>query len=133
VNEDGILLAKHSKKGSDYWVLPGGGLEKGESFAEATRREVLEETGYEVRVGDLLFLHQYFPKGQDECVVDLIFEATITGGELTMGKDWNLAAIEFVPPDVFETLEFLPPIRDEISALVHRHPGGHQVYLRPEP
>ena len=29
----------------NYWATPGGGLEPGESFADAARRELFEETG----------------------------------------------------------------------------------------
>lgn len=31
--------------GQKYWATPGGGLESGESFADAARRELFEETG----------------------------------------------------------------------------------------
>ena len=33
-----------------YWGIPGGGQEKGETLVEAARREVLEETGLNVKV-----------------------------------------------------------------------------------
>jgi 8-oxo-dGTP diphosphatase len=36
------------------WFLPGGGLEHGEDPVAGLRREFAEETGLDVRVGDLL-------------------------------------------------------------------------------
>jgi 8-oxo-dGTP pyrophosphatase MutT (NUDIX family) len=50
INERGeMLLFKftfHRRDGSKtLWVTPGGGLEEGESFEEALKREVFEETG----------------------------------------------------------------------------------------
>lgn len=36
----------------EYWVTPGGGLDDGESFVEAARRELWEEAGYsDVEIG----------------------------------------------------------------------------------
>lgn len=49
-----ILLARASDR-SDFpgaWSLPGGGVDHGEHPRETVRREVLEETGLEVEVGD---------------------------------------------------------------------------------
>jgi ADP-ribose pyrophosphatase YjhB (NUDIX family) len=37
-----------------HWGLPGGYVEVGESVVEATKREVREETGYEIEVGRLV-------------------------------------------------------------------------------
>ena len=43
--KDGKILMIHSLK-YDYYKLPGGGIEKGESYEEALIREVSEESGY---------------------------------------------------------------------------------------
>ena len=47
-----LLLVEHRDPhhGGSYWVLPGGGREPGETFAEAAIREVREETSLAVRV-----------------------------------------------------------------------------------
>lgn len=53
---DRILLARHQRGAAHYWVLPGGGVEPGESPEEAAVREVWEETGLRVRLLRLLFV-----------------------------------------------------------------------------
>lgn len=51
-----ILLIRHREHadGRSYWVLPGGGIEAGETEIECVRREVREETNLEVNVEALL-------------------------------------------------------------------------------
>jgi ADP-ribose pyrophosphatase YjhB (NUDIX family) len=50
-----ILLMRRSDNGN--WGLPGGYVEPGESVVAAARREVREETGYEVEVGRLVGIY----------------------------------------------------------------------------
>jgi 8-oxo-dGTP diphosphatase len=50
-----ILLVRRGKEPSrGCWSVPGGHIEAGESDAAATAREVLEETGLPVTVGELV-------------------------------------------------------------------------------
>ncbi|MED1865309.1 NUDIX hydrolase [Fictibacillus nanhaiensis] len=46
-----VLLVKQKvKRGDIVWNYPGGGVEYGETFEQACVREVMEETGYTVRM-----------------------------------------------------------------------------------
>ena len=44
---DQILLCRHEKPGKEYWLLPGGGVNSGESLVQALRRELWEEVGFD--------------------------------------------------------------------------------------
>jgi 8-oxo-dGTP diphosphatase len=49
-----LLIKRGSEPLKDQWSIPGGTLELGESIQEGVRRELREETGIEVRVGELI-------------------------------------------------------------------------------
>ena len=80
-----ILLTKRADNGQ--WCLPSGGMDSGESVAEACIREVWEETGLNVRVKRLVGVYSHsdqlavYEDGNKAHIVALHFEAEITGGE----------------------------------------------------
>src|SRR5438270_8749332 len=71
-----VLLAL--RRNINWWNLPGGGMELGETVDEALRREVREETGLEVEVEQLVGVYS---KPQKQEVV-LTFRCQIKGGTL---------------------------------------------------
>ena len=59
----GRLLLLHRQervKQGNRWGIPGGKLEPHESPLEAGRRELLEETGIDLLVGDLTYIGKFF-------------------------------------------------------------------------
>ncbi len=49
-DNDEVLMVKTHRGG---WVFPGGQVEIGENVIDAVRREVMEETGVEIEVGEV--------------------------------------------------------------------------------
>src|SRR5262249_9981196 len=76
-DDEGRILLGH-RRDIDWWNLPGGGMEAGETVDEALRREVREETGLEAEVEQLVGV---YTKPQKQEVV-LTFRCRVIGGKL---------------------------------------------------
>ena len=79
-----VLLCRQEKPGKEYWLLPGGGVDAGESLIEALRRELREELGVEADVqfeGPVAIVDSISPKSASltrKHVVHIIFSADLS-------------------------------------------------------
>ena len=90
--EQGNVLLAH-RRDIDWWNLPGGGLELGETVDDALHREVFEETGLEVEIERLVGVYS---KPQKQEVV-LTFHCHVTGG--TPRETEETRECRYFPPD----------------------------------
>lgn len=91
VKNDSLLLVRRAfEPWKNCWYLPAGYVEVDENPHEATRREVLEETGLIVQVSRLLggYFFNDDPRGNGFL---LIYECHIRSGELILTPETNEA------------------------------------------
>ena len=81
-----LLVQRGHEPEKGRWSVPGGHVEAGESFAQAARREVLEETGLHVEIGRELWAVEV-PYGEYGVFEIHDFAATVVGGTLCAGDD----------------------------------------------
>ena len=74
-----VLIQRDIEPGYGKWTFPGGFVERGERAEAAAEREVLEESGLEIEVGEIVGLYTY--EGQIPAIA--VFAAEVTGGEPT--------------------------------------------------
>lgn len=122
VVQDGALLMVERGRPprAGQWAIPGGKLHWGERLEEAVAREVEEETGLSVEVGELIWTGQTI--GPDWHFILLDFEATVTGGSLSAGDDAADAA--WVPLDEVEELPLTSSMHELIALLRRRSSAG---------
>jgi len=86
-----VLLAH--RRAIDWWNLPGGAVDAGETVSEGLRREVREETGLEIEVGQLVGV---YPKPLKPKLV-LAFRCQVIGGTTDAIDDDDIDESRYFP------------------------------------
>ncbi len=104
VKEGKLLLVQRGiEPWKNAWYMPAGYLEVDEDPRECAKREALEETGYEVSVGDLLGIYTYDDDPRGNGIV-LLYRGEITGGEIRPNRE--MLQVQFFSPTQLEGLTF---------------------------
>lgn len=87
---------------TDYWSIPGGGVDIGEPLLPALERELVEELGIKPVVGNLLYVQQFIHKDTEQ--MEFFFHVTNTEDYLDIDPNSTthgpieIAALEFIDP-----------------------------------
>jgi 8-oxo-dGTP diphosphatase len=110
-----ILLVRHEKSGREYWLLPGGGCEFGESLACALERELKEEAGLATKTGRLLFMNESIPPDSHRHVLNVTFLGEVLGGQAVLSEvSERLKEVAWVPRGRVASLQFFPNFKAEL-------------------
>ena len=103
-----MLLQNRVKKDWQGYTLPGGHVEKGESFVNAVIREMQEETGLTIEKPKLVGIKQ-FPIDGGRYIV-LLFEATEFTGEVVSSEEGEMEWIEREDLAKIQAVDDLPEL-----------------------
>ncbi len=108
-----LIVRRATEPLKGQWSVPGGVVELGETLREAAQREVREETGLEVEVGEVLEVFDSIypdPHGRPQYHYVLIdFLCRQVGGELCAATDVSEA--RWITPEELTSLEISPTAR----------------------
>lgn len=133
-SSDGQLLLGKNKVGGVYedkWVIPGGGVDDGESKEQAVQREILEEVGINITHARSISQLPHVRTGTTEktlrdtgerVLVNMTFydyrvdlDAPAKDISLTLEDDFGYA--EWVPLGELNGRHFSPPLEEELRFL----------------
>ena len=113
--DDKILFVKHRKKGEEYYLLPGGGVDFGETFEEALKREFKEEVNIEISVDKMCIISEGVdPKGEKH-IINLVFLVEYVSGEIVLPDEERIVGIEYLTISDLDNYTIYPNIKKELK------------------
>ena len=112
-----VLLTRRTDNGR--WCLPGGGIDSGESAAEACEREALEETGLVVQVTKLVGVYSSpdvvieYADGNRYQPLTMAYETSVLGGELQLSPETTV--FDYFAVDALDRIDLMEHTQERID------------------
>jgi ADP-ribose pyrophosphatase YjhB (NUDIX family) len=124
-NDRGEILMQR-RVDNNFWALPGGTINFGETIVQTAEREVREETGLDVRVDGIIGTFSdprhiiEYSDGEVRQQFNICFRASVVGGELRSSSESK--EVRWVAPEQLGDLEIHHTTRLRLEHFL-RHPG----------
>lgn len=116
IENNNLLLMRYHYGNTDIYNLPGGNVDKGEIITETIVRELMEELGIEVEVGEMILCGDVIMAEEKEDVLHCVFEGKIIAGKPILNpKETSALAVIWIPLVDLHNLEMYPNIGAELQ------------------
>jgi ADP-ribose pyrophosphatase YjhB (NUDIX family) len=109
-----ILFVKHQKNGEEYWLLPGGGVEYGETMEKSLEREFSEECNLDIEVKDLMFISQGIAPDKSKHIINMFFHVNYVAGNLKVGEEDRLKEAAYIDISEIDNIILYPNVKKEL-------------------
>ena len=122
MRDNKVLLIAHKKGRDEYWLVPGGGIDYGESARDALIREMKEELSADVSVNDLVFSCDSIDPSGARHVLNLFFLCDSGSSGLKIGDDPRLSRFNYFSAEELSSLTIHPPCGEQLVRLLNGIP-----------
>ncbi len=119
-NDEGKILLTQSTKWGDKWVLPGGHVEPGETYLQASVREGEEETGLKLEAVAIIYSGELIGSTDFHRPAHFIFSEVhcrVIGGELRL-DDNELTTYKWLSPSEALKLDLGDSYQETLEAYI---------------
>lgn len=110
-----LLIRRAEEPGKGLWSIPGGLIEVGETLRDAVKREVEEETGISVEVGELIDVMENIIRDDDGKVkfhyVLIDFEAKPASENIELTPSSEVLEARWFTPDEIRNIPLTRTVR----------------------
>lgn len=115
INKNNQILMVYNED-AGHWSMPGGKVEAGEYLDQALVREVKEETGYDVSVGEIISVNERRIINTKEHAIFFTFACQLLGGEVCIQDPKEISKVVWM--NLTEAGELMPYHKQGIEQMM---------------
>ena len=111
-----VLTMQYKYGGQEVYNLPGGNLELGEYLSDALARELQEELGIDIVIGEMILVGEIYFEDRKKHTLHILYEGEITAGiPILNPKETSALAIKWLDINDLDAVNIYPNLSKSIK------------------